>query len=102
MAESIEAEKSVKWTEKLRIRPDGLEMAKKAGGPTELIGFDRISQWKLDEGLFKLGVDGSRRPVLVEDTSQWNFYPGLLLFCQLSQTTSEEASVDGGEPALTI
>ena len=52
------------------------------------------SQWKVDEGLFKLGVDGSRRPVLVEDTSQWNFYPGLVLFSQLCQPACEDAPSD--------
>ncbi len=99
MADVLESDGSVQWTGKLSIRPDGLEMTKKAGAAPELISFDRISQWKLDEGLFKLGVDNSRRPVLVEATDQWNFYPGLLLFSQLCQSPSDDAPVDE-EPAL--
>jgi hypothetical protein len=94
MAQVMQSDGYVKWTEKLSIRPDGIEMTKKAGSAPEVIGFERISQWKLDEGLFKLGIDGSRRPVLVEDTSQWNFYPGLLLFSQLCQPLCDDASLD--------
>ena len=100
MADAMHSEGSVKWTEKLSLRPDGLELTKKPSAAPELIGFDRISQWKLDEGLFKLGVDGSRRPVLVEATDQWNFYPGLLLFSQLCPSPSDDASIDEDEPVL--
>ena len=100
MADVMRREGSVKWTEKLTIRPDGLEMTKKAGAAPELVGFDRISQWKLDEGLFKLGVDNGRRPVLVENTNQWNFYPGLLLFSQQCQSPSDDASISDEEPVL--
>ena len=94
MAQLMHSEGSVTWTGKLSIRHDGIELTKKAGSAPEVIGFDRISQWKLDEGLFKLGVDDSRRPVLIEDTSQWNFYPGLLLFSQLCQPSCDNASAD--------
>jgi hypothetical protein len=100
MADVMQREGSIKWTAKLSIRPDGLELTKKPGAAPELVDFDRISQWKLDEGLFKLGVDGSRRPVLVEATDQWNFYPGLLLFSQLSPSPSDDASIDEDEPVL--
>jgi hypothetical protein len=99
LAQVMQHDGSVKWTEKLSIRPDGIEMTRKAGAAPEIIGLDRISQWKLDEGLFKLGVDGSRRPVLVEETSQWNFYPGLLLFSELCQPSCADAMIDE-EPAL--
>ena len=100
MADVMRSEGCVQWTEKLSIRPDGLELTRKAGAAPELIGFDRVSQWKLDEGLFKLGVDNSRRPVLVENTSQWNFYPGLLLFGQLCPSPGDDAPIDETEPAL--
>jgi hypothetical protein len=93
---------SVKWTERLSLRADGLELTKKAGAAPELVGFDRVSQWTLDEGLFKLGVDGSRRPVLVEATDQWNFYPGLLLFSELCGSPSDDASIDENEPAPAL
>lgn len=101
MSVIMESEGHVVWTDRLCLRPDGLEVRKKAGGPAELVGFERVSQWNLDEGLFKLGIDGSRRPVLVEDTSQWNFYPGLLLFSQLCQSSSDDAGIGEQEPVLT-
>jgi hypothetical protein len=100
MADVLYNEGSVAWTHKLNLRHDGLELMKKSGGAPELIGFDRISDWTVDEGLFKLGIDGNRRPLLVEDTSQWNFYPGLLLFRQLCASPSDGASIDQSEPAL--
>jgi hypothetical protein len=102
MAVIMQSEGRVAWTKKLHLRPDGLEMTK-GGCAAELIAFDRISQWKLDQGLFKLGIDGSRRPVLVEDTSQWNFYPGLWLFSELCQSPHEDSpdSTIEDEPVLT-
>jgi hypothetical protein len=92
----------VVWTDKLRLRPDGLEVTKATRGPTELIEFDRLSHWRFDQDLFKLDIDGGRRPALVEDVSQWNFYPGLLLFSQLCQSPSDDAqdSPIEGEPVL--
>ena len=59
MHEVMQREGRVEWTAKLAIRPDGLEITKKPGAAPELIGFDRISQWKIDQGLFKLGIDDS-------------------------------------------
>jgi hypothetical protein len=90
MAETLECERRVEWTPKLAIRSDGLELTKKAGAAPEVISFDRVSQWKVDQGLFKLGVDDSRRPVFTESTSEWNFYPGLLLFSHLSESPGGE------------
>jgi hypothetical protein len=101
MADELEQNGRVAWTPKLAIRRDGLELIKKAGAPPEVVGFDRVSQWKVDEGVFKLGVDDSRRPVLVEQASEWNFYPGLLLFTQLCDATGSR-SILGEEAHVTI
>jgi hypothetical protein len=90
MAEALDRDGRVEWTSKLAIRRDGLELTKKPGSAPEVVGFERVSQWKVDQGLFKLGVDDSRRPVFTESTSEWNFYPGLVLFCQLTDTPGRE------------
>jgi hypothetical protein len=90
MAGDLQRYGRVEWTPKLAIRPDGLEITKKPSAAPEVVGFDRISQWKVDQGLFKLGIDESRRPVLTESTSEWNFYPGLVLFSRLCDAPSSE------------
>jgi hypothetical protein len=94
MFEVMQREGRVEWTSKLAIRPDGLEITKKPGAAPELVGFDRISQWKIDQGLFKLGVDGSTRPVLTEDVSEWNFYPGLALFTSHCDSPGSQSAIN--------
>jgi hypothetical protein len=94
MYEIMHREGRVEWTAKLAIRPDGLEITKKRGAAPEFVGFDRISQWKIDQGLFKLGVDDSTRPVLTEDVSEWNFYPGLGLFMRLCDTPGNQSAIN--------
>ena len=84
----------VEWTKRLAIRPDGLEITKKPGSAPESIGFDRVSQWKIDQGLFKLGIDDSSRPVLTEDISEWNFYPGLGLFTRLCDSPGSQSAIN--------
>jgi hypothetical protein len=94
MHEVMEREGRVEWTPKLTLRPDGLEITKKSGAAPELVGFDRISQWKIDQGLFKLGVDDSTRPVLTENVSEWNFYPGLALFTRLCDSPGSQSAIN--------
>jgi hypothetical protein len=94
MLEAIERDGRVEWTAKLALRPDGLEITKKSGAAPELVGFDRISQWKIDQGLFKLGVDDSKRPVLTEDVSEWNFYPGLALFLRMCDSPGSQSAIN--------
>jgi hypothetical protein len=94
MHEVMQREGRVEWAAKLAIRPDGLEITKKSGAAPELIGFERISQWKIDQGLFKLGIDGSTRPVLTEDVSEWNFYPGLGLFTSLCDSPGRQSAIN--------
>jgi hypothetical protein len=101
MADELERTGRVDWTAKLAIRRDGLEIVRKAGAAPEVVAFDRVSDWKVDQGLFKLGIDGSHRPVLLEQTTEWNFYPGLLLWSHCSHQQSGE-SVPNEEVPLTL
>ena len=71
-----------------------MEITKKPGSAPELIGFERVSQWKIDQGLFKLGIDDSRRPMLTEDISEWNFYPGLGLFTRLCDSRGSQSAIN--------
>ena len=94
MFAAVEREGRVAWTEKLAIRTDGLEITKKPGAAPEVVSFDRISQWKIDQGLFKLGIDDSPRPVLTENVSEWNFYPGLSLFTHLCDSPGRQTAIN--------
>jgi hypothetical protein len=94
MCDVMRRDGRVEWTAKLAIRPDGLEITRKPGAAPELIAFDRISRWKIDQGLFKLGVDDSTRPVLTENVSEWNFYPGLSLFTRLCDTPGSQSAIN--------
>ena len=101
LADELERNGRVEWTEKLALRRDGIELTRKAGGAPEVVGFERVSQWKVDEGVFKLGIDDGRRPALVEEASQWNFYPGLLLFSRLCDSPGSQ-SVVGDEAHVVV
>ncbi|HEX2474295.1 MAG TPA: hypothetical protein VHK01_06100 [Lacipirellulaceae bacterium] len=94
MLEAMQRDGRVEWTSKLALRSDGLEITKKPGAAPELVGFDRVSQWKIDQGLFKLGVDDSKRPVLTENVSEWNFYPGLSLFLRLCDSPGSQSAIN--------
>jgi hypothetical protein len=101
LATELEKSGRVEWTERLAINQQGLEIARKANMPPETVAFDRVSQWKVDEGVFKLGLDGNNRPALVEDISQWNFFPGLLLFCSLCDAAGSRSATHD-EAHLTV
>jgi hypothetical protein len=93
MADRLEEKGRVTWTSRLAILPQGIEFTKREGAPPELIDFERVSQWKTDQGLFKLGVDGGKKPHLVEKTSEWNFHPGLLLFSRLCDSPGSQSTI---------
>jgi len=100
MAKTLASQGNVKWTDKLTLHSNCLEMRKKPSAAPEVVGFDRITRWTIGEGLFKLGIDGTSRPTLLESTSQWNFYPGLLVFTQLCGAPNDDETADEEEPAL--
>jgi hypothetical protein len=93
MADRLEETARVSWTSRLAILPQGIEFTKRECSPPERIDFERVSQWKTDQGLFKLGVDGGKKPHLVEKTSEWNFYPGLLLFSRLCDSPGSQSTI---------
>ena len=101
MADLLDEKGRVSWTSRLAILPTGIEFTKREGAPPEQIDFERVSQWKTDQGLFKLGLDGGKKPYLVEKTSEWNFLPGLLLFSRLFDSPGSQSTI-GNELHLAI
>jgi len=83
LREEVQSSGRAPWTSRLALLASGIEFTKKPGREAQLIDFSQITNWQLDRGLFKLALDGRRRPDIVEHANQWNFYPGLALFTEL-------------------
>jgi hypothetical protein len=79
----LQATGRVGWTGRITIQRDGIEFTKISGAEPRLIAFSQITHCEVDQGLLKLAIDGSRKPNIVEQTKQPNFYPGLVLFNEL-------------------
>ena len=56
-----------------------------------LIPFDSIVNFNISDGTFRIWTAGQSAPIVNEETSQPNFYPGLVLFSTLMQ---REAAVE--------
>ena len=89
MLATLQAGGNVSWTPQITITHDALEIAGKSGSKPTVIQFSEITRWQVDQGLFKLAADGERKPSLVEKTSQYNFFPGLVLFDQITDIEPE-------------
>lgn len=50
-----------------------------------LIPFDTIVNFDISDGTFRIWTAGPAAPIVNEETSQPNFYPGLILFSKLMQ-----------------
>jgi hypothetical protein len=83
MREQLTSGGRVSWTERLAITPSGLEITSRDDAP-RAVPFSHLTRWEVDQGLFKLALDGSDRPTIVEKANQWNFYPGLVLLKEMS------------------
>lgn len=100
MLATLRSEGSVEWTSRISILPNALALAGKYGGDSQPIEFSRITRWQVDQGLFKLAVDGEKKPSLIEKTSRTNFFPGLVLFEQLASTESNVELPEDEQHAL--
>ena len=83
MLRRLENGESVRWTDGLRLRPEGLEWT--TGGlfsrsVTRLIPYDEIAGTDIQEGHFYLFLRGVRKAVYTAPVSADNFFPGLLVF----------------------
>lgn len=83
MRETLIAEGCVPWTAQLTISKSGIEYRKCAVEEARLIPFPELGKWEEDSGVFKLALEGERRPSITETVSQTNFFPGLMLFAEL-------------------
>lgn len=83
MRKTLLDEGFVPWTAQLTISKSGIEYRKRGIGDAQLIPFPGLGKWEVDSGIFKLALQGERRPSITEPTSQTNFFPGLMLFADL-------------------
>lgn len=106
MREALLADGCVPWTLQLTITTAGIDYRKRGTGEPQLIPFSRLGKWEVSEGIFKLALDDERRPSITENTSQTNFFPGLVLFAELQkefgsrdETLTTDPAVEPEEPA---
>jgi hypothetical protein len=91
MAQRLAAQEVVAWTPSLRFLPEGIEYR-----PTGFLGrkepvvipYPDIANWTVDQGAFCLWVKDRKKPVVREDTSRPNFFPGFYLLLSLGQAAS--------------
>lgn len=92
MAEEFGRGAAVAWTEGLRFLSDGLEhrasgfLGRKA---PIMVPYERITAVDVTDGLFHLWVAGQKKPVVKEQVSQPNFFPGYLFLTRLMATRHE-------------
>jgi hypothetical protein len=83
---------AVGWTDGLRFLSDGLEyrasgfLGRKA---PIMVPYERITAVNVADGLFHLWVAGQKKPVVKEQVSQPNFFPGYLFLTRLMATRRE-------------
>ncbi len=64
---------------------------------TSIVNFD------IADGAFRIWVDGQKKPAVIEETSQPNFYPGLMLFSNLmNREYSTESAFEEGEASADL
>jgi hypothetical protein len=91
----------VVWTQGLRFLPEGLEC--RASGffgrkAPVVYPYSRISGCDANQGTFWLWVNGTKKPVVKENMSQPNFYPGYLFLARLLAARPPAAP----EPAVAV
>jgi hypothetical protein len=98
MCEELASAGRTRWTARLTLLPDGIEFAnsKKPGVEPRVIPYSQVGQWEVDQGLFKLALEGSSKPDIVEKTHGWNFYPGLVLFTRLVDAPGSHSALFAG------
>ena len=89
MNQQLSAGAKVEWTQQLAILPEGIVrrysglLALRAFGKSEFIPFSDISSYSIHQGFFFLWRQGHAKPVLKEDTSHSNFFPGYYVLASI-------------------
>jgi hypothetical protein len=73
----LERKHAVPWLDQLRIRTDGLVLGSQA--TEEFVPWAKIVRLDVNEGVFKLWLQGEEKPRVELPTSTPNFYPGYFL-----------------------
>jgi hypothetical protein len=89
MLDQLKAGRTVEWTPLLRFRPDALVFQPKRRLGRDkapvTIPYDAVNQFNIDNGRFHLWTNYQERAVLAEETSEPNFYAGLIVLGHLCE-----------------
>ncbi|OWK42348.1 hypothetical protein [Fimbriiglobus ruber] len=95
MLNRLKKRKSVIWTSKMRFTDEGIEATKsgwlKSGG-VHLIPYGEIGDYRIDDGVFYLGVRGEKKWAVSEPVSQPNFFPGFVLMLMILNSPKGDAA----------
>ena len=84
MLRRLERDRSVQWTEGLRLYSDGIEITTRGGwfkrSASYHIPYYKIGNTEIHEGYFYLYLPGVRKAVYTTPVSADNFFPGHVLF----------------------
>lgn len=100
MAERFGRGSPVSWTDGLRFLSDGLEYraAGLLGRKSPIfVRYEQIAGIDVADGLFRLWVAGQKKPIMKEQVSQPNFFPGYVFLTRLlaSQTQAQPVETVG-------
>ncbi|CAK9015498.1 Uncharacterized protein SCF082_LOCUS12790, partial [Durusdinium trenchii] len=96
LAEDLLESGEVTWTDGLKLGSEGLEFRRRsllgARKSPELIPYDAILEFSIDEGWFHVWANYQERAVVKVACASPNFYPGLLLFDRLVAAMGHEVN----------
>lgn len=95
MAEQLRTGQTVPWTKNLEFTPDGIRY--RPGGffgrkPPQLLPYADYGGYQLKQAVFRLFAQGNKKPLLSEQASAPNFYPGFFLLQMLLHEPAKEES----------
>jgi hypothetical protein len=88
MAHALAANQPVSWTRKLRFVPDGLEYTPTSvfsRSVAAVVPYRDMRTFNVDQGTFSVWVWNQKKPMIKEETSRRNFFPGFYLFTSIVQ-----------------
>jgi hypothetical protein len=102
MLRRLQAGQAVRWTKSLTFLPDGLSVGKggwaKGRGGAGVIPYNRLRNFDITDGVFRLATGTGTEWVVEEPVSQPNFFPGFTLLMLILYPPQEARPAAAAEP----
>lgn len=93
MANELAEGRPVQWTKNMVFMPQGIQYTPSGffgKGQTQFLPHENYGGWNMDQGVFYLFERGKPKPVMSENVSEANFYPGFFLLLNLYHSEPQE------------